>query len=55
MISNIDYRKVRAVQRQDIRDKAVSDAAPGDEYRSARERMVKSRLIPRGVEAVGDR
>jgi protein-L-isoaspartate(D-aspartate) O-methyltransferase len=30
-------------------DKAVSDTAFGDEHRSARERMVRSQLIPRGI------
>ena len=30
-------------------DKAISGIAPEDEYRSARERMIKSQLIPRGI------
>jgi protein-L-isoaspartate(D-aspartate) O-methyltransferase len=30
-------------------DKALSDTAVEDEYRSARERMVRSQLIPRGI------
>jgi len=38
-------------QRRDVSNKTGSRVAPGDEddYRSARERMVKSQLIPRGI------
>jgi len=38
---------------KDMGNKSVSRRAPGDEYRSARERMVKSQLIPRGISDPG--
>jgi len=38
---------------KDMGNKSASRRAPGDEYRSARERMVKSQLIPRGISDPG--
>jgi protein-L-isoaspartate(D-aspartate) O-methyltransferase len=51
MISNMKHRILWGIVRQDMGGKAVSGMAPGDEdvYRAARESMVKTQLIPRGI------